>query len=630
MVRYAAYHYFWLLWLVPAVAGGLMYSAWRHRRALREFVGAGSPERLGRHQSLGRSLVRAGCLLAAVALIVVAMTQPQWGTYLSQQRAAGRDIFVAIDVSRSMLADDVTPSRLERAKADVRDLVAAVEESGGHRVGLIAFAGAASVKCPLTQVTSYFKVALDGLDYRSVARGGTLIGDCIRLAVDSFDDKTQNFRDLVLITDGEDMESFPLEAAAAARDAGVTIYTIGLGDSQQGSRVPVTDKQGKRSFLQHDGEVVWSKLNPDTLREIAETTRGVFVPAGTRAIELDRIFRDVIEPKTKRDLGETQRERLRHRFQWFLAPACVLLFVEMLLSAKRRVPSPSPLPLSPEGRGRSTVAARVRQSVLPVAAALGAVLGTEAAMANDARSLVREGNRLYQEKKFAEAAERYAQAAERAPDSAVPLFNRAAAMFQAGQYAEAARLYEQARVQAPPAMQRAINYALGNCHLQQALANRTQPDQATRDARAALPFYRDAISRETDRSGPNSVNESARHNAELAKRLIAEIQQQQEQNENQRQDDTKQDQTGSQGQPRPESRDDQQPENKDQPQQSSSREPETQEQHSGAEPAQQEELSAEEAAEQLRSAIARAQAARARRLTAHNKPAKGTAVSKDW
>jgi Ca-activated chloride channel family protein len=636
MVRYAAYQYFWFLWLVPVVAGGLAYSLWRQREALRAFVGPGSLARSGLHSDLWRPMMRAACVVAAVTLIVVAITQPQWGTYLSQQRAVGRDIFVAVDVSRSMLADDVSPSRLERAKADVRDLVTAVEESGGHRVGLIAFAGAASVKCPLTQVTNYFKIALDGLGDRSVARGGTLIGDCIRLAIESFDDKTQNFRDLILITDGEDMDSFPLEAAAAARDAGVTIYTIGLGDSEQGSRVPVADKQGQRSFLQHDGEIVWSKLNPTTLRQIAETTSGVFVPAGTRAIELDRIFRDVIEPKTKRELGETRRERLHHRFQWFLATAFFLLFGEMLMTAMRRSADPSSRPRSPDARStdnksRMTKPEFVLRVLLVLLLSVVIAASTSrTALADDARSLVRDGNRLYQEGKFVEAAERYAQAAERAPESAVPLFNRAAALFQAGQYAEAAKLYEQARPLAPEPMRRNINFALGNCHLQQAIAGRTQPDLATREARAALPFYRDAITRDPYQPDADSVNQSSLHNAELAKRLIMQLQKEQQQQQDQRQEDSKQDQSNNQGQPRPKPSDDPNPEKKDQPRPSSSEEPRKQSPPTAAQPAEREELSSDDAAERLRAAIARAQMARARRLSVQDKRAKGAAVVKDW
>ena len=166
------------------------------------------------------------------------------------------------------------------------------------------------------------------------------------------------------------MDSFPLEAAAAAKEAGVTIYTIGLGDSDQGSRIPVADKSGRRSYLEHNGEIVWSKLDDGTLKQIAQITGGIYVPAGTRAIELDHIFRDVIEPKTKREMDETRRERLRHRFQWFLAPAVLLLMIESLMRETRRAPTPSRQPSSPEGRGSRTSSNRQRgrQSVLPVAA----------------------------------------------------------------------------------------------------------------------------------------------------------------------------------------------------------------------------------------------------------------------
>src|SRR2546426_3862207 len=145
MIRYVAFHNFLWLWLMPAVAAVLVYGVWRRRRAMAAFVGAGSASRLAGDLSFVRIWTKAACVVGAMGLVVFALSQPQWGKYWTQTRASGRDIIVALDVSRSMLADDVTPSRLERAKADIHDLVDAVEESGGHRLGLIAFAGSARV-----------------------------------------------------------------------------------------------------------------------------------------------------------------------------------------------------------------------------------------------------------------------------------------------------------------------------------------------------------------------------------------------------------------------------------------------------------------------------------------------------
>jgi Ca-activated chloride channel family protein len=658
MIRYAVFQNFLWLWLVPVMAAVAVYGIWQRRRAVATFVGASSVNRLASEIGLARIWMKAACMVSAVALVVFSLAQPQWGKHWTQARASGRDIMVALDVSRSMLADDVTPNRLERAKADVRDLVAAVEESGGHRLGLIAFAGAPSLKCPLTQVTSHFKLVLDGLDTRSVARGGTMIGDCIREAIEAFDDETQNqnFRDLILITDGEDMDSFPLEAAAAAKEAGITITTIGLGDSDQGARIPVADSSGQRSYLEHEGEIVWSKLEEGPLRQIAEITGGIYVPAGTRAIELDRIFRDVIEPKTKRELDETRRERLQHRFQWFLAPAVLLLMIESLMHESRRRPTPSPQPSPPEGRGSQTGRgpSRGRQSVLPAAETtyhspltshpvavlvVTSLFLMSATPADDAGSFVREGNRLYAQGKFAEAADRYERAAKLEPESAVPLFNQASALFQAGEFDRAAKLYERARVHASDDLRQQINYALGNCHLQQAIGSQSQPAPASQSAKTATKFYRDAISLSARSPASAAVSDAAKHNLELANRLRKLLEQkQQPQPEQQRDDEKKQDDKPDEKQqdqkPGQEPRSENQQSAPDSGQDPSQSQPEpsdgTEQQSQRIRGTAKEQLTPDEAGDRLRAAIARAHMARQRRLSEQAKQARGKGVERDW
>jgi Ca-activated chloride channel family protein len=654
MIRYAAFQSFWWLWLVPALVCVMAYAAWSRRRALARFAGNPSSARVSNGFATIRVWIKAALLVVAWTLLVFALAQPQWGKYWTEQKAQGRDIIVAIDVSRSMLAEDVTPSRLERAKADVRDLVAAVEQSGGHRVGLIAFAGAASLKCPLTQVTSHFKLTLDALGPRSVAQGGTMIGDCIRLSIDAFDDKTQNFRDLILITDGEDMDSFPQDAAAAARDAGITIYAIGLGDASQGARIPTTDKSGRRTYIEHQGEIVWSKLDDRVLNDIARTTSGIYIPAGTRSIELDRIFRDVIEPKSKREMDVTRRERLHQRYQWFLAPAVLLIMLDSLIRDTRtrraaarvsdaaKSAAMGPGPAHPQGR----------QSILPAVGVFLAAWLTAAtpAIADDAASLVREGNRLYEKGNYAEAAAKYRDAAAAQPNSPIPLFNQATATYQSGDFAAAAKLYEQARSVAPEELRPQINYALGNCHLQQAMRAQSQPGAAAQEAKTATQFFRDALSTTEKSPKAASVDDAARFNMELAKRLIQLAQQQQQQqqqsgqdrdpNDPSQQQQQQQQQEGDKGSEQKESasqdKGSEQPAANDQQgkqqEQSQATDKQDGKEQEPAQPSGQsnQKLTPEEANERLRSAINRAQLARARRLNEQDKNAKGRAVEKDW
>jgi Ca-activated chloride channel family protein len=264
------------------------------------------------------------------------------------------------------------------------------------------------------------------------------------------------------------------------------------------------------------------------------------------------------------------------------------------------------------------------------------------ARAGDAGSLVRQGNRLYEQGKYAEASDKYAEAAKLAPTSPVPLFNQAAARYQSGDFGGAAKLYEQARMHAPDDMRQQINYALGNCHLQQAIQAQDQPAKASHEAKTATQFYRDAIA-PTGQHNANSTSDSALYNMELAKRLIQVMQQKQQQqpqerNENDQQKDekeqyeTQQAQSQSEQQQREQTQSSQKPEDDSKDQSTDS----GQEGDSKDQPPQPasgqttDKLSPDDASERLRAAIARAHMARARRLNEQDKQSKRKGAERDW
>lgn len=238
-------------------------------------------------------------------------------------------MMILLDVSRSMLVEDIAPNRLERAKSDIKDLVEILHREGGHRIGLVAFAGRASLQCPLTLDYAFFLQKLNAVGPSTAGRGGTLIGDAIRQALHAFGTLEYNYKDIILITDGEDHESFPLEAAQAAAEKHISIYTVGIGDPNTGSPIPVQNAQGERTYVRYDGREVESRMRENLLLQIAERTGGAYVPAGVRAIELDRIYADYIAPKARRDLDVAARERYVHRFQWFLLAGLILLGIEI-------------------------------------------------------------------------------------------------------------------------------------------------------------------------------------------------------------------------------------------------------------------------------------------------------------
>ena len=274
----------------------------------------------------GRFFRKALLLLLAFVFGIVAAADPQFGTYFDEVSRSGVDVFILLDVSRSMLAEDVAPNRLDRAKSDIQDLLGSVT---GDRVGLIAFAGRPIIKVPLTTDQGFFLQVLHSVDTNSAPRGGTAIGDAIRLALRAMPPEADRERAIVLITDGEDQESMPLEAAKDAAERRIRILTIGLGNPGEGGRIPIRTPNGNLTYLRHDGQEVWSKMDESTLREIARLTEGAYVAAGTRMFDLGQIYADSIGKMQGKAYQTEQRQRLRHQYQIFLSAAvlCLLLYI---------------------------------------------------------------------------------------------------------------------------------------------------------------------------------------------------------------------------------------------------------------------------------------------------------------
>ena len=274
----------------------------------------------------GRFFRKALLLLLASTFGIVAAAGPRFGTDYEEISHRGVDVFVLLDVSRSMLAEDVVPNRLDRAKTDIHDLLNHV---AGDRVGLIAFAGKPMIIVPLTTDHSFFLQVLRAVDTNSAPRGGTAIGDAIRLALRAMPPEADRERAIVLITDGEDHESMPLEAAWDAAERQIRILTIALGNPEEGGRIPIRDERGNRTYLQHDGQEVWSRMDESTLREIARITEGAYVAAGTRTYDLGQIYADSIGRMQGNAHQAEQRQRQRHQYQVFLAVAvlCLLLYI---------------------------------------------------------------------------------------------------------------------------------------------------------------------------------------------------------------------------------------------------------------------------------------------------------------
>lgn len=322
-----------LLWTVPIFVGVLWAAERSKRKAIDSFLDAPMASKLAPQRSDIRVFSKLILRTIAITLLILAIARPQFGEETLEVEVSGVDVFILLDVSRSMLAEDVRPNRLERAKSDILDLLRELE---GDSVGLIAFAGAPVVQVPLTTDSSFFRMVLSSVDSDSAPRGGTLIGDAIRKALDSMEQTTERSQLLVLITDGEDQESFPIEAAKQAAERNIKMITVGLGDIGEGARIPQRAADGSLAFVQFEGQEVWSKMDSELLQEIANVTSGVWVPAQTRAYNLAAIYEAQLQGLTSTEETTETKERRTDRFQWFLIPALLLLCCDSLLSVFQR------------------------------------------------------------------------------------------------------------------------------------------------------------------------------------------------------------------------------------------------------------------------------------------------------
>lgn len=326
------------LWLVAAATGLLAIGLVRQRRNLGRFTTRDLLGRLTAGVSVARRRWSAVLLILSLVLIVVALLDPRWGVTYRQVEQRGSDILILLDVSKSMLAEDVRPNRLARARQYVRDLV---DQLGGDRIGLITFAGAPSLRCPLTVDYGAFLLALDLVDVEVAPREGSMLGDALRMASDSFTDEAPDYKAVILLSDGEDHGSYPLEAAQRLHERlNVPIITIGIGDSDEGARIPM-QIDGQQTYLTYRGQEVWSTMNPRLMRELALATGGLFVPAGTGYADMQTIYEQRIEDLARRELDAISTTYHHAQYQWFAGAALVLLIIETALGNKRTTTQPA-------------------------------------------------------------------------------------------------------------------------------------------------------------------------------------------------------------------------------------------------------------------------------------------------
>jgi len=452
-MQFANPHLLWLLLGLPALMLFFWWAARRRQRLLAQFIQTRLLSALTVGVSPVRRRIRLGCLALAVALLVVALARPQYGFDLQKVEQRGLDIVVAIDTSKSMLAEDIAPNRLERAKLAALDLM---QRARSDRLGLVAFAGDAFLECPLTFDNTAFQQCVQALNVNTLPQGGTAIAAAIQTAETAFKE-SDHFKVLVLLTDGGDNNGGAPAAAEKAAKAGLKIFTIGVGTTR-GDLLRITDANGNSDYIRDaNGDVVKSRLNETLLRQIAAVAGGFYLPL-RGADTMETLYEKGLAPLPKSEGEERLIRRYHEQYHWPLAAAILLLLAEMFLPERKR--------RRENGRADLPVGQDARQRVPPgvtIMVLVGVLLLPIAVKASPSSAL-----RDYHVGDYTNALQEFSRLAETRTNDLRLIFNAGDAAYRATNYDEAANDFTAAALSPDLKLQEKAFYNLGDTQFQQA------------------------------------------------------------------------------------------------------------------------------------------------------------------
>jgi Ca-activated chloride channel family protein len=328
MFQFAHPEALYLFIIIPLIVFLFSLSNRRKKRLLDEFGDKEIVEGLMLEHSSSRPVLKLVILLVSLSFFIMGLAGPEFGSKMQSKKRKGVEIMIALDVSNSMLAEDIQPNRLERAKQAITRLV---DEMDNDRLGLVVFSGQAFTQLPITNDYVSAKMFLSGISTNVVPVPGTAIGAAINLAARSFSPDAKGDKAIILITDGENHEDNAVDAAKAARDKGIYVHAIGIG-SPQGAPIPIG---GSQNYLKDaDGSVVVSKLDELTLQQIASAGDGVYIRANNAQLGLSKVFEE-IKKMNKSELQTKVYSEYENQFQWPMGIALVLLVLELLILERK-------------------------------------------------------------------------------------------------------------------------------------------------------------------------------------------------------------------------------------------------------------------------------------------------------
>jgi Ca-activated chloride channel family protein len=504
-MTFGAPEWLWGLLVVPLLIALFVRAEDRGLKRLQQFVSARLLPQLAGTVNRPRRIVRFGLQLLGLSLAIASLAQPRWGYTFEDVKRKGLDLLVVVETWRSMVSSEVQPSRLERVKLAIQDLM---NELQGDRVGLIAFAGRAFLQAPLTIDYDAVIEAVNDLDTKTIPEGGTNISSAITLATQSFGKSAVGNRALIIFTDGEELSGDAVKTAkAAAADAGVRIFTVGVG-TPQGSLIPITGDNGETSFVKDSaGQVVKSKLDDKRLREIAEATGGFYVHLENGPRTMEQVQNEGLAKMQAAEMDVRLSRRPIERYEWSLSAALIALAFSMLIPERKSATAR----VRRGGRGREPAAIPAPVKAAAATLALLVLLCTSA-------FATAPGVDAYQQGKFEDAYKEFQETLKFHPESRAEdklQFDSGAAAYKLKDYTKALESFSQALLTPDTGFQSKGHYNLGNTLYQRGEMQKND-DKKLSDWTNALDHYEQTLKLDPQ-------NKEAKDNYEYVKRKIDEL-----------------------------------------------------------------------------------------------------------